>query len=80
VNVTVNDGNFNPEKVDVKVGTTVRWTISGQQPHNITSMTGTWKSNNLTTGQSFSFTFNKAGTYMYQCTIHPQMRGTVIVR
>jgi hypothetical protein len=31
-------------------------------------------------GDSFSFTFNQAGTYLYRCSVHPSlMRGTIIV-
>ena len=28
----------------------------------------------------FSFTFDKAGTYPYFCSIHPKMTGSVVVQ
>jgi plastocyanin len=34
----------------------------------------------LDTSVSFSFKFEKAGTYHFTCSIHPQMVGTVIVQ
>lgn len=33
----------------------------------------------LATGQSYSYTFTKPGTYSYLCTIHPFMTATVTV-
>ncbi len=34
----------------------------------------------LGNGATFSFTFDKAGTYPYHCSIHPNMKGTVVVQ
>jgi plastocyanin len=40
---------------------------------------GLFRSGALDTKDSFSFTFEKPGTYHYLCTIHPKMLGTVVV-
>jgi plastocyanin len=40
----------------------------------------TFKSGALDTDDSFSFTFDKPGTYRYFCSIHPHMTGTVVVK
>ena len=34
----------------------------------------------LDTEETFSFTFGKAGTYQYFCSIHPKMTGKVVVQ
>jgi plastocyanin len=73
------DFAFRPANITVRVGDTVTWTNIGRLPHTSTSDTSVWDSGRLTTGQSFSFQFAKAGIYPYLCTIHPFMRGTVTV-
>ena len=76
--VSIVDYSFSPGTISVNVGDTVTWTNSGKQPHNATGSgisTGTLK-----TGQSGSHTFTKAGTFSYICSIHPFMKGAVVVR
>jgi plastocyanin len=71
---------FSPASVSVTAGGTVTWTNNDAGiPHTVTADNGSFDSGNLTTGQSFSQTFNAAGTFAYHCTIHPQMTGTVVV-
>lgn len=81
-NTTVEITNFafSPKSLTVKKGTTVTWVNRDSSPHNVTSVTGNvLKSQTLSTGQSFSYSFNEVGTVQYYCTIHPNMRATVIV-
>ena len=33
----------------------------------------------LETGESYEFTFNEAGTYLYWCRVHPPRVGTITV-
>jgi plastocyanin len=49
-------------------------------PHVIASNDGLFKSKALDTDDKFSFTFNKAGTYSYYCSIHPKMVGKIVVQ
>ena len=39
-----------------------------------------WDSGVKMAGASFSQTFNTAGTYPYHCSVHPFMKGTVVVK
>jgi plastocyanin len=79
--VTIVDFAFNPSSITVPAGTRVTWTNTGQRPHTTSARGGQWDSGTLMNGQSFSFTFQQAGTYAYQCNIHPaQMQGTVVVQ
>lgn len=70
---------FNPAVLSVPTGTTVTWTNGDSVAHTVTSDTGAFESGNLAKGQSFSYTFNTAGTYDYICSIHPSMKGKVVV-
>jgi plastocyanin len=73
---------FVPGTVNINVGDTVTWTnTSAGIPHTTTSNTGVWDSGNLTTNQTFAFTFTAPGTYPYFCEVHGAgvMSGTVIV-
>jgi plastocyanin len=38
------------------------------------------KSKALDTDEKFTFTFSKAGTYTYFCSIHPKMKGAIVVQ
>lgn len=49
-------------------------------PHTVTADDGSFDSGTLVGGQSFTFTFTKPGTFAYRCTIHSQMRESVIIR
>jgi plastocyanin len=71
---------FAPKTVTVKKGQKVTWTNSDPAPHNVTSSDGTIKSKDFAKGQSFTYTASKAGTFHYVCTIHPQMKATLIVQ
>ena len=46
----------------------------------VTSRDKTFKSKVLRTDDKFSFMFDEPGTYEYYCSIHPKMRGKVIVQ
>lgn len=54
-------------------------TESSNIPHDVTGGNGGPKSPLLNPGQSYSFTFNDVGTFWYYCSIHPNMRGRVVV-
>ncbi len=81
-NVAVNIDNFvfGPQTITVPVGATVTWTNKDDIPHTSVSTDGVFKSKVLDTDEKFSYTFTKAGTYPYYCTIHPKMTGKVVVQ
>lgn len=80
VAVKIDNFVFGPQTLTVPVGTTVTWTNSDDIPHTSVSTEGVFKSKVLDTDEKFSYTFTKAGTYPYYCTIHPKMTGTVVVQ
>lgn len=78
--VTLGNFTMSPKILTVAVGTSVRWTNADDIPHTVVSEDQTFKSRVMDTDDHFTFTFSKAGTYKYFCSIHPHMTGTVIVR
>ena len=80
VAVTIDNFNFAPNTVTVAVGTTVVWTNQDDVPHNVTNPEKEFKSPTLDTGEKWEYTFKKAGTFNYYCTIHPKMTGKVVVQ
>lgn len=79
IQVSAKNFMFNPATITVKAGATVTWLNLDEEPHTVFSNTGLFRSSALDTKESFSFTFDKPGTYHYLCTIHPQMLGTIVV-
>jgi plastocyanin len=71
---------FNPSTVTVNVGDTVTWTNNDSVPHTATADDNSFDTGNIDPGTSDSVTFTSAGSFPYSCTIHPTMRGTVVVR
>ena len=78
--VVVDNFSFTPSTAAVPVGTTVTWTNHDDIPHNVVSPEQKFKSPVLDTDETFSHTFDAAGTYKYYCSIHPRMTGQVVVR
>ncbi|MGH2794922.1 MAG: copper-containing nitrite reductase [Actinomycetota bacterium] len=70
---------FSPNTVEIKVGESVMWMNSDDVAHTATAEGKAFDSGFVNPGQSFSFTFTKAGTFSYFCTPHPWMKGTVVV-
>ncbi len=70
---------FAPAALTVSAGTTITWTNRDDEPHTVVSDSGLFRSGALDTGESFSFRFDKPGTYRYACSIHPRMVGTIVV-
>lgn len=78
--VAITDFQFTPSTITVKVGDTVTWTNNGPSKHTATADDGSFDSGNLSAGQTFSHTFQTAGTFSYICTIHPFMKAQVVVQ
>jgi plastocyanin len=78
--VKIDNFSFGPQTVTVPVGATVTWTNHDDIPHTVVSTDGVFKSKVRDTDEKFAYTFTKAGTYPYYCTIHPKMTGKVVVQ
>jgi plastocyanin len=78
--VLARDFMFAPTALKVTAGSTVTWTNKDDEPHTVVSDTGLFRSGAMDTDESFSFKFDKPGTYHYACSIHPRMVGTIVVQ
>jgi plastocyanin len=78
--IVAKDFMFNPSPLTIKAGSTVTWTNMDDEPHTVVSDTGLFKSGGMDTNESFSFKFDRPGTYHFTCSIHPRMVGTVVVQ
>jgi len=80
VRVSIKDFKFAPADVTVKVGDSVEWTNEDSAQHTVESSDGTLKSDELSKGDTYKFTFEKTGKYNYICGIHKSMHGSVTVQ
>lgn len=77
--------SFDPSELRVEIGTTVTWTNNSEMVHTVTSGTpgnqdGLFDSGDIAPEGTFTYTFERAGTYEYFCIPHePSMTGRVIV-
>jgi plastocyanin len=70
---------FSPATITVTAGTTITWTNKDAVTHNVTSNPVLFSSGAMGNGATYSYTFADKGTFSYTCTIHPSMKGTVVV-
>jgi plastocyanin len=68
--IEMGDHFFDPAQLTVKVGATVTWKSVGQSTHDLAARDGSFALGAMSFGQTFSFTFTKAGRYPYVCMQH----------
>ena len=85
--VNLLSGAFSPSSLVISVGDTVEWT-NPSGFHNVNGTIATFPSNpegfgnNVSNSWNFSYVFNTAGNYNYQCDVHASsgMTGTITVQ
>ena len=78
--VSMDHSTFIPSEITVAPGTTVTWVNVEAMPHTVVDLNKAFRSKTLVKDATFSFTFTTAGDYNYLCSIHPNMKGKVIVK
>ena len=78
--IEVKDFMFMPTTLTVSAGDKVTWVNKDDEPHTVVSDTGMFRSAAMDTNESYSFKFDKPGTYHFTCSIHPRMVGTIVVK
>jgi plastocyanin len=77
--VKIKDMKFSPSSVSVKVGESVTWKNDDDRDHTVTAADGSFDSDNLKPGSTFTFQFTQAGKFAYACRYHPRMKGVINV-
>lgn len=77
VDITIQGNKFIPSEITISKGTTVTWTNKDARFHTVTG--NSFDSGNLAFGKTYAKTFDEIGTFDYICTIHPFMKGKIIV-
>lgn len=70
---------FSPQSITVKVGDSVTWTNTDTVGHSITADDSSFDTGVFDQNTSKTLKFDKAGTFGYHCSVHPNMKGTVVV-
>lgn len=78
--VDISDFLFRSDYMEVRLNSRVTWTNFDLTSHTVVSDTKLFSSPKLSRNQKFEYIFTKAGTYTYHCSLHPSMKGTIIVR
>jgi len=78
--VHIENFQFRPRTLEVPVGTTVVWVNDDEEIHALFALDQSFHSPGLEGDATFEHRFTAPGTYEYGCSLHPQMKGTIVVR
>ena len=78
--VSIANFAFKPTQITIAAGDTVTWANDDSAPHGLTYKDGAKGENLLLPGATFERRFDQPGTYDYVCSVHPFMRGKVVVK
>jgi len=77
--VTIDGFEFHPPSVTVNRGDVVVWRNNDPVPHTATAKEAGLDSGEVAANASFRFTAARAGRFEYVCTLHPTMKGLLVV-
>ncbi|MGB9613588.1 MAG: plastocyanin/azurin family copper-binding protein [Candidatus Margulisiibacteriota bacterium] len=75
--VNIENDQFNPSQLQIKVHDQIVWVNKNNKTHKITGEG--WGNVLIENGENFTRTFDEPGTYSYSCALHPEMKGTITV-
>ena len=78
--VGIDNFKFAPTPLTIEKGTEVTWTNHDDIPHSIVLNALGVRSKAMDTDGTFTYRFDKAGTFFYVCGLHPYMQAKVMVR
>jgi len=80
VEVIISNLSFQPPSITLGKGSTIVWRNQDTVSHMVTAGDGSFNSGTIVAGDTFEQKFEKSKTYTYSCSIHPEMKGTIIVK
>jgi len=79
-NTKCEDKCYTPSKLTVPVDSKVTWKNTDKTMHMASSLKGKFDAGMINSGKSSTVKFDKTGTFDYICTVHPWMKGSIIVK
>jgi len=76
--VAIDGVKYVPETITVKRGDSVTWVNHDPFPHTVTAA-GAFDSKDIAADGKWTYVARKPGRYDYICTLHPNMKGTLVV-
>jgi len=82
VTIEISNFAFNPASVTINKGDSVVWLNKDTMAHTVTSDSGSSElgSSPITSGQTYTHTFDTTGSFNYHCSIHTSMKATITVK
>ena len=78
IDITIQGFAFHPDTITISAGDTVKWTNLDSVNHDVKG--DSFDSGVMKSDGTFEMIFNQTGTYNYICSIHPSMKGQIIVQ
>jgi plastocyanin len=77
--VAIQNYAFSPSALTIQKGANVTWTNYDSVQHHVVSDSSAFSSPLLNKGDTYTHQFNNTGSFSYICSIHPYMKGTIVV-
>ena len=77
--VQIKGMKFSPDRLEVRVGDSIRWTNSDLVPHTATARDRSWTSGSVRKDGTFSLVVTEGMTPDYFCTFHPHILGKITI-
>jgi plastocyanin len=77
--VTIENMQFSPQKLTVRVGDRVVWVNKDLFPHTATADGKAFDSSSIGAGASWTLVTQRTGAYGYGCSFHPTMKAQLTV-
>ncbi len=77
--IAIQNYAFSPSALTIQKGANVTWKNDDSVQHNVVSDSSAFSSPLLNKGDTYTHQFNNTGTFSYICSIHPYMKGTIVV-